>query len=758
MSLYIKLVQILKGRNYFGVNGVDQGRFFPEGSVVSVLTGEGLEKLLDYGVPSGGIHSGEFVNVELGKRNVEGLVWDVGKSGINPTRIKTLTRLPNRLIIDFNTRLFLERMAKYNLTSLNSIFKLTGWRNFIKDKQKVSFSYYLSSPPSRDDNIKLSKQAWKVLQYLDRKEKENGDKTIKNIQTATQVSVSVIKTLERKGFIKKKVSREQNLSTGFSLNYRPNLTCEQKSASDRLKEITKFNSFSTTLLRGVTGSGKTEVLLDIVSEYVAKNTQVLILVPEIGLSSGFISRTIKALGIAPVEWNSAITNSKKAEIFQSLISDDRIKVVVGARSALFLPFKKLGLIIIDEEHDISFKQQDGVRFHARDMAVLRAHCQNISVILSSATPSLETVLNCKKGKYSKVDLLHRFSKEAKVDKLVIDMRNEELEKNKSISPKLRELIEGSLCQNGQVLLFLNRRGYAPLVVCKACGDQLSCNYCDTKLVEHRELKCRLCHQCGSAFPLANYCENCGAVEQFKLLGLGVEKLFEECSEIFPKKMIKIISSDQLKSKGSLNESLLQIERGEIDIAIGTQILAKGHNFPHLALVGIIDGDLGFNSVDLRGAEKTFQIMQQVSGRVGRFKKSGIVAIQSWRPENEIIKAILEGDDEKFWDQELKNRKRANVPPYSQFIAMILEGNELKSLLVCGQKIYNAFSKLSKFEIQVFGPAIAPISKIRGKIRVRMLIQCPKNTITKKFFQDTLDGIKVPKSQNIIVDVDPQNFL
>ncbi len=732
--------------------------FFPEGSVVSVLTGEPLEKLLDYKVPSGGVYSGEFVSVELGKRTVEGLVWDTGKSGIDPTRIKTLRRLPNRLIVDVCTRSFLERMANYNLTSLNSVFKLTGWRNFINGKKKVSFFYSLPASP-RHHNVTLSKSAQKVLQYLASNKEEGGDKTSKNIQDATQVSPSVIKTLEGKGLIEKNVLSKRDSVAGLSVDYQPNFNYEQKIASDKIKEIISVDSFSTTLLRGVTGSGKTEVLLDIVSEYVSKNAQVLILVPEIGLASGLISRTTKALGIAPVEWNSAIANSKKAQIFQSLITDDdQVKVIIGARSALFLPFKKLGLIIIDEEHDISFKQQDGVRFHARDMAVLRAHCQKISVILSSATPSLETILNCKRGKYKKVDISNKFSTEAKVDMHVIDMRDEEIEMEKSISPKLRDLIKLSLSQKGQALLFLNRRGYAPLVVCKACGNQLSCKFCDTKLVEHKELNCRLCHQCGSSFPIYNYCENCGVTDKLKLLGLGVERLLEECKEIFPKQTIKIISSDQLKSKGSLQESLLQIEKGEIDIAIGTQILAKGHNFPHLSLVGILDGDLGFNSVDLRSAEKTFQIMQQVSGRVGRFKKSGIVAIQSWRPENEIIQAILEGNDEKFWDQELENRERANVPPYSQFIAMILEGNDLTSLFSCGQKIFNAFNKLSKSQVQIFGPALAPISKIRGKIRVRMLIQCPKNSITKKIFQDTIGSLKIPKNQKIIIDVDPQNFL
>ena len=738
---------------------MEENIFFSGGSIVSVLTTEPIDKLLDYLVPSEGVYVGTFVEVELGKRVVEGLVWGARTSSLDHKKLKTLRILNSKFSIDPNTKRFLTRMAEYNLTSLNSIFKLTGWKNFLKNEQKASYSYQLNNHLNGSNALKISPKGKKVIELVSSLDRPPEFKTLKQISEFFGVSISVVKGLEKRGFVKRVAVKNQNKELPQTLNYRTNLNVEQQMASNQIEQTVAGNHFSVTLLRGVTGSGKTEVFLSVASKFISEARQVLILVPEIGLSSGLVSRIFKILGITPVEWNSGVSNSKKREIFHSLISGDgRVQIIVGARSALFLPFKNLGLIIIDEEHDTSFKQQDGIRFNARDMAVLRGHCENLHIILSSATPSLETILNCKTGKYKRVDLKKRFREGSKVVTKVIDMKNEDIDRDKSLSPQLINLMNCNLKRGEQVLLFLNRRGYAPLVVCKNCGDQLGCKFCDSKLVEHRYLSRRVCHQCGYEFPIDDSCASCGETDQFNLLGAGVERLMEECIETFPGKAIKIVSSDLTDSKAALEEGILQIEKGEIDIIIGTQIITKGHNFPFLSLVGIVDGDLGLYGADLRGAEKTFQIIQQVSGRVGRFGKQGVVAIQTWRPENDIIRSILKGDDEGFWEQELVNREEANVPPYSKFIGIILEGHNKASLFASGQNISREFKSLTKFGLKIFGPALAPISKIKNRIRVRLLIQCPKGLLNTNNFRATLQGAKIPKSQKMIIDVDPQNFL
>ena len=738
---------------------MEEKTFFSGGSIVSVLTTEPIDKLLDYIVPSEGVHVGTFVEVELGKRVVEGIVWGARTSSLGHEKLKALKVLNSKFSIGPDTKRFIARMADYNLTSLNSIFKLTGWKNFLKSEQKTSYKYQLNEHLNGSKSIKISPKGKKVIELISSLNGPTEFKTLKQISEFFGVSISVVKTLEKKGFVQKIEEKNQNKKLESSSSYRANLNLEQKVASDQIQQTIDGSHFSVTLLRGVTGSGKTEVFLSLASKFISEARQVLILVPEIGLSSGLVSRILKILGVTPVEWNSGVSNSKKREIFHSLISGDgQVQIIVGARSALFLPFQNLGLIIVDEEHDTSFKQQDGVRFNARDMAVLRGHCENLHIILSSATPSLETILNCNTGKYKRVDLKKRFRDGSKVITKVIDMKNEDIDRDKSLSPQLINLINCNLKRGEQVLLFLNRRGYAPLVVCKNCGDQLGCKFCDSKLVEHRHLFRRVCHQCGYEFPIDNYCTSCGEADQLNLLGAGVERLMEECIDTFPGKTIKIVSSDVTDSKGALEKGILQIEKGEIDIIIGTQIITKGHNFPFLSLVGIVDGDLGLYGADLRGAEKTFQIIQQVSGRVGRFGKQGVVAIQSWRPENDIIGSILKGDEEGFWEQELINREEANAPPYSKFIGIILEGHNKASLFVSGQNISREFKRFSKFGLKIFGPALAPISKIKNRTRVRLLIQCPKGLLSANNFRTTLQGSKIPKSQKMIIDVDPQNFL
>ena len=738
---------------------MEKNTFFSEGAVVSVLTAEPIDKLLDYSVLQGGVYVGEFVEIELGNRTVLGLVWGSQVSFLEPGRLKVIKKRLKNFKINKNTRIFIKRMADYYLTSENKIFRLTSWKNFLKGGGKISYGYELEKIELRDVISLVTSKGRRVIEFLSANNEVQKPKTISQITEAASVSPSVIESLRRRGFIKKVIIKERGVVSRTRLSYRASLNTEQKMASEEIKQNMSGSCFGVTLLRGITGSGKTEVFLDQAATQIAKGFQVLILVPEIGLSSALVSRIEKKLGIKALEWNSEVSNSTKIKIFEYLMSDNEYaQIIVGARSALFLPIKRLGLIIIDEEHDISFKQQDGIRFNARDMAVLRGQCEQIHVILSSATPSLETILNCKIKKYKRVDITKRYVDSAEISTKIIDMKNEQIESGKSLSPSLIKLIKQHLTNNGQVLLFLNRRGYAPLVVCKKCGKSLSCNNCDSRLVEHKKLNCRLCHQCGYEAKIHNSCVNCGVSGHLRSVGFGVERLLEECEDTFPKRKIAIISSDQVQSKETLENDLLKIEKGEIDLIIGTQIIAKGHNFPFLSLVGIVDGDLGLHNGDLRSAEKTYQMTQQVSGRVGRFGKEGIIAIQSWVPNNEIIDAILSGKEEEFWNKELIFRKMAHAPPYSKFIAIILEGRQKSSLYRTGYNVSTQLKKSYPEGLKIFGPALAPISRVKRKIRVRLLIQCKKQLVSNELFRKALLASNIPKSQKLIIDVDPQSFL
>ena len=474
---------------------MEKNTFFSEGAVVSVLTAEPIDKLLDYLVLQGGVYLGDFVEIELGSRTVLGLVWGSQVSFLEPRRLKVIKKRLKNFKINKNTRIFIKRMADYYLTSENKIFRLTSWKNFLKGGGKISYGYELEKIELRDVTSLVTSKGRRVIEFLSTNNGVQKLKTINQITEATSVSPSVVESLRRRGFIKKVIIKERGVVSRTRLSYRASLNTEQKMASEEIKQNMSGSCFSVTLLRGITGSGKTEVFLDQAARQIAKGFQVLILVPEIGLSSALVSRIEKKLGIKALEWNSEVSNSTKIKIFEHLMSDNEYaQIIVGARSALFLPIKRLGLIIIDEEHDISFKQQDGVRFNARDMAVLRGQCEQIHVILSSATPSLETILNCKIEKYKRVDITKRYVHSAEISTKIIDMKNEQIESGKSLSPSLIKLIKQHLSNNGQVLLFLNRRGYAPLVVCKKCGKSLSCNNCDSRLVEHKKLNCRLCHQ------------------------------------------------------------------------------------------------------------------------------------------------------------------------------------------------------------------------------------------------------------------------
>ena len=514
--------------------------------------------------------------------------------------------------------------------------------------------------------------------------------------------------------------------------------------------------FSATLLKGVTGSGKTEVYLEAVAECLRAGRQALVLLPEIALTADFLARVEARFGARPAEWHSGITMMERRRVWK-MVAAGQAQMVVGARSALFLPFQHLGLIVVDEEHDTSYKQEEGVLYNARDMAVLRASILGCPVILSSATPCLETWANVEAGKYTRLDLSARYGVAEMPAMVPIDMRGEDMPNDRWMSGKLVAEVAARVALGEQSLLFLNRRGYAPITLCRACGQQVGCDDCDARMVEHRFLKRLVCHQCGATKPVPLECPSCNVVGKMAAVGPGVERLAEEVVARFPDARLAVLSSDLFGSARALKEAVVNIAEGGADIIIGTQIVAKGHNFPLLTLVGVIDADLGLQGSDLRAAERTFQLMRQVAGRAGRAERPGAAYLQTHQPEHPVIRAILGGDEEAFWTAEAAERRAAGVPPYGRFVGVILSSPDVAAVFDIGAELARRDGPLRAIGAVVYGPAPAPVARVRGRHRVRLLVKAAKGAAVQAAVAAWLAQVKLPGSVRLTVDIDPQSF-
>ncbi|NCB49373.1 MAG: primosomal protein N' [Alphaproteobacteria bacterium] len=550
---------------------------------------------------------------------------------------------------------------------------------------------------------------------------------------------------------KKPLSFEKPLSTFQSI-------CFSEEQKEVLKGLLPASDkgFQVSLLEGVTGSGKTEVYFEVMAQALEKNKQILVLLPEINLTTQWKERFKKRFGVEAAYYHSNMTPKQRRDTFQSVMSGE-IKVLVGARSALFLPFSSLGLIVVDEEHDSSYKQEDGVCYQARDMAVLRAKIEDIPILLSTATPSLESFYNVKQGKYLHFKMPSRYAQAELPDIQLIDMKKNKTPSGKWISEALKKEIDLHLQKKEQTLLFLNRRGYAPVVLCKECGEKLECPHCSSCLVEHQYKtgKKLICHQCGWSMSKPLSCPHCGAEDSFVSCGSGVERIEEEVKELFPKAITKVITSDTISSEKDFEKMISSLSNGQIDILIGTQILAKGHHFPNLTLVGIIDADLGLLGSDLRSSERTFQLLSQVTGRAGREKKKGKALLQTYYPENSVFKLMIEQNQKEFLKEELSSRQILDMPPFSKLVGLILSAKNKNTLLSFVKELscHQPFLK----NIEIYGPAPAPLFLLRQNYRYRFLIKVPKsypieNLITSWFPK------KMPSSIRVKIDVDPYSFL
>lgn len=727
--------------------------FFPPRARIAVLTCEPVG-VLDYLAPEGGVRQGQLVLVPLGPRRVLGLVWGEGVGDFDLAKLRPVAKVLEAEPFDPRFLEFLTRAADYTLTPPPLMLRMA---TRAPDLDQPPAARRVIVPGSGQIARQTDARA-RVMQVM----ADHGGASFAASELAglAGVGVSVVKGLVAQGTLAE-IEAPRDAPYPALDPDRPGkpLDGDQQAAADTLRGAVRAGGYGTTLLRGVTGSGKTEVYLEAVAECLRAGRQALVLLPEIALSAEFLDRVEARFGARPGEWHSGITRTERRRLWH-MAGRGEVGLVVGARSALFLPFRDLGLIVVDEEHDGSYKQEDVVYYSARDMAVLRASINGAQVVLASATPSLESWVNAAAGKYRRLDLRSRYGAADLPEMAAIDLRAEAMEQGRWISPTLVAAIEARLARGEQSLLFLNRRGFAPVTVCRACGEQIACHQCDARMVEHRFQNRLVCHQCGETRPIPTACPSCGVEGKLAPIGPGVERIAEEVAARFPQARAEVLSSDLFHSSRALKEAIARISDGDADIIIGTQIVAKGHNFPKLTLVGVIDADLGLQGADLRAAERSFQLMRQVAGRAGRQAgvTPGVALLQTHQPDHPVIRAILSGEDEGFWDAEAAARQAAAMPPFGRLAGIILSHPDLGVVSDFARYLAERAAPLAQIGAELWGPAPAPIARVRGRHRMRMLIRAPRQAPLQAAIADWLAPVKLPVNLRLSVDIDPQSFL
>lgn len=721
---------------------------FPEGTPVGVLIPRPPGRMLDYLAPEGGCARGALVEVPLGPSRVIGCVWGPAEGQLAVEKLRPVGRVLDVPPLRDELRAFLSRAGEYTLTPPGLMLYLATRAPGLADGPAQRRVFLPSgAAPSR-----MTAARAKVLEAF----AAHGDAPLglAEIARAAAVGASVVHGLAAQGvLVEAQAPRDGPYPRLDPARTGAVLTPDQRAAAERL---VAGEGFGVTLLKGVTGSGKTEVYLEAVAACLARGRQALVLLPEIGLTEGFLARVEARFGAPPAEWHSGIPMGERRRLWR-MAAEGGLQLAVGARSALFLPFRDLGLVVVDEEHDSSYKQEEGVFYNARDMAVLRAQGADAQVVLASATPSLETWVNARAGRYARLDLPARFGTAELPEMRAVDLRGAELPANRWISDELRAAVAARLALGEQSLLFLNRRGYAPVTLCRACGHQVQCTDCDARMVEHRFQNRLMCHQCGATAPIPTVCPSCGVEGRMHALGPGVERLEEEVRTLFPQAKVAVLSSDLFASARALKAQIEAIAAGEAEIVIGTQLVAKGHNFPLLTLVGVIDADLGLSGSDLRAAERTFQLVRQVAGRAGRAERPGLALVQTHQPGHPVIRAILAGDDEGFWQAEAAERHALGMPPYGRLAGLIFSGTKLEAVYDAAHRLAENTAPLDVIGAQVFGPAPAPIARIRGRHRVRLLVKAARGAPLQAAIRKWRAPLKLSGDLRLAVDIDPQSF-
>jgi len=725
----------------------------PENTVrtVRVLLPLPLADAYDYSVPEGlDVAAGQFVIVPLGKRETLGVVWGDGTGEVAVAKLRDVIEVLPALPMADPLRRFIDWVAAYTLAPPGAVLRMAMSSPSALEAPKIELVYRPSA--GAGDTLKLTAARRRVLEAL----KDGPAMAAAELAHLAGVGTSVVKTMAAAGLL---ASVERIVRRSFPRpdggRGGPALSPAQKTAADALIEKVKAHAFSATLLDGVPGAGKTEVYFEAIAAALAIGRQVLVLLPEIALTAQWLKRFEDRFGCSPAAWHSGLTSLERRETWRA-IAEGRIGVVVGARSALFLPFADLGLIVVDEEHDTSFKQEEGVCYNARDMAVVRARLVSAPVVLASATPSLESVVNVASGRYGALHLPARHGGNQLATIAAIDLKRHPPERNRWLSPPVLDAMRKTLAAGEQALLFLNRRGYAPITLCRSCGKGIECPQCSAWLVEHRFRRMLVCHHCGYSEPPAATCKSCGAVDHFVACGPGVERLAEEAHAAFPEARVELFTSDSLMNREEATAAIERMIAGEIDILIGTQMAAKGHHFPNLTLVAVIDADLGLNGGDLRAAERTFQLLYQVAGRAGRHERPGRALIQTHAPEHPVMQALVANDRDRFVSAELAGRSGAGMPPYGRLASLIVSGPDPAAVdNVCAAIARHAPHKEG---VTVLGPSVAPMALLRGRHRRRFLLKTGRDTAVQPLLRAWLGQIGLPASVRLQIDVDPYSFL
>ncbi|MDO6413305.1 primosomal protein N' [Sphingomonas sp. BIUV-7] len=707
---------------------------------------------LDYRVdPGQHVEPGSIVLAPLGPRQLAGVVWEPERMGsdaeVGDNRLRPLAAVYDLPPLAAPLRRLIEWTADYYLAPPAAVLRMALASASALDGAPTIVEYRATGhvPP------RLTPQREQALERIDKRQG-----LVRELATIADVSDAVIRGLVKAGAIG---PIEVRVDDPFPLpdpdHAHPALSEAQADAVGTLVAAVEAKSFAPWLLDGVTGSGKTEVYFEAIAAALRADRQTLVLLPEIALTEPFLKRFAARFGVAPVAWHSDLRQSQRRRAWRAIASGEA-KVVVGARSALFLPYRQLGLIVIDEAHETSFKQEEGVAYHARDTAVMRARFEEVPIILATATPAIETRHQVALGHYSELTLPDRFGGATLPDIAAVDLTHDRPDRGRWLSPPLVAALAETLERGEQSLLFLNRRGYAPLTLCRHCGHRFQCPNCTAWMVEHRLTARLACHHCGHVMPPPRACPECKEEDSLVPCGPGVERIADEVAAILPEARTAIVTSDTLWSPAKTAEFVGRMESGEIDIVIGTQLVTKGYHFPNLTLVGVVDADLGLSGGDLRAAERSFQQIAQVAGRAGRGEKPGRVLVQTYEPAAPVIRALISGDRESFYAAETEARRMANAPPFGRFAGIIVSSENLDEAVATARSIGKAAPHVDGME--VYGPAPAPLAMLRGRHRQRLLVHARRSLDVQDVIRAWLGPLEWPRGVRVAVDVDPYSFL
>jgi primosomal protein N' (replication factor Y) (superfamily II helicase) len=706
---------------------------------------------LDYRVPhEATAEPGAIVLAPLGPRQMTGVVWEPERAPteeVGDNRLRPLLHVYDLPPIAAPLRRLIDWTADYYLAPLASVLRMTLASASALDGARTVTEYR----PTGCVPDRLTPQR---AQALDRIEGRQG--LVRELALAADVTDNVIRGLVKAGAIEPvEVAVDDPFPRPDPDHDPPALEAAQAEAARMFVDAVQAAAFAPFLLDGVTGSGKTEVYFEAIAEAIRMGSQTLVLLPEIALTEPFLKRFAARFGCEPVAWHSGLRQSQRRRAWRAIATGDA-RVVVGARSALFLPYRQLGLIVVDEAHEVSFKQEDGVQYHARDVAVMRAKLENIPVILASATPALETRHMAEIGLYREVKLPARFGGAELPELAAVDLIQDPPPRGRWLAPTLVRELEANLERGEQSLLFLNRRGYAPLTLCRACGHRFQCPNCTAWMVEHRLVHRLACHHCGHMMPPPRLCPECQEEDSLVPVGPGVERIADEVKALFPEARTAIVTSDTIWSPAKAAEFVGRMEAGAIDIVVGTQLVTKGYHFPNLTLVGVVDADLGLSGGDLRAAERSFQQISQVSGRAGRGEKPGRVLVQTHEPNAPVISALVRGDAEGFYEAETDARREAAMPPFGRLAGIIVSSEDLSEAAETARLIGRTAPQVEN--MAVFGPAPAPLAMLRGRHRQRLLVHAARAVPLQDIVRDWLGGLEWPRGVRVAVDVDPYSFL